>query len=105
MPPLTITSLCQNIRVIILPVTPYPAEVFKDGQRELAQDLILKEQQIEFLISSLPGLGNSEKDQEQVIKQLEEELKVAEEERKQAVKEKEVVLARLEEVIRSVKRP
>jgi mediator of RNA polymerase II transcription subunit 21 len=88
-----------------LPVDPYPADVFKAGQRELAQDLILKEQQIEFLISVLPGLENSEKDQEQMIKQLEEELKAAEEQRKEAVKEKEAVLARLESVIRSVKRP
>jgi mediator of RNA polymerase II transcription subunit 21 len=67
--------------------------------------LILKEQQIEYLISVLPGLENSEKDQERMIRQLEEELKVAEEKRKEAVKEKEDVLARLEGVIRSVKRP
>jgi mediator of RNA polymerase II transcription subunit 21 len=89
----------------IVAVDPYPADVFKAGQRELAQDLILKEQQIEYLISVLPGLENSEKDQEQTIRQLEEELKVAEEERKAAVKEKEAVLARLDNVLRSVKRP
>ncbi len=86
-------------------VDPFPADVFEAAQRELAQDLILKEQQIEGLISTLPGLKNSEKEQEELIRQLEEELKVAEEERKAAVKEKEVVLARLESVIRSVKRP
>ena len=84
---------------------PYATEVFKAGQRELAQDLILKEQQIEYLISVLPGLENSEKDQEQTIKQLEGELKAAEEQRNEAVKEKEAVLARLENVIRNVKRP
>jgi mediator of RNA polymerase II transcription subunit 21 len=67
--------------------------------------LILKEQQIEYLISILPGLENNEKDQEQMIKQLEEELVIAEEERKAAVKEKEAVLARLDNVLRSVKRP
>ncbi|CZR62262.1 probable component of RNA polymerase II holoenzyme [Phialocephala subalpina] len=86
-------------------IDPKPADVFKAGQRELAQDLILKEQEIEYLISQLPGLENSEKDQEQLIKQLEEELKAAEVERKEAVKEKEAVLAKLESVIRSVKRP
>jgi mediator of RNA polymerase II transcription subunit 21 len=79
--------------------------VFKAGQRELAQDLILKEQQIEFLISKLPGLDHSERDQEQRIRTLEEELKAAEEKRKVAVKEKDVILAQLEEVIRNVKRP
>jgi mediator of RNA polymerase II transcription subunit 21 len=67
--------------------------------------LIFKEQQIEYLISVLPGLENSEKYQEQMIRQLEEELKLAEEQRKEAMKGKEAVLARLENVIRSVKRP
>ncbi len=89
----------------MLVVKPYPPDVFKAGQRELAQDLILKEQQIEYLISVLPGLENSERDQEQMIVQLEEQLKVAEEERKEALKEKEAVLAKLEGVIRGVKRP
>lgn len=65
----------------------------------------MKEQEIEYLVSVLPGLENSEKDQEQMIRRLEEELKVAEEERKEALREKERVLARLEDVIRSVKRP
>ncbi|TVY46494.1 Mediator of RNA polymerase II transcription subunit [Lachnellula occidentalis] len=86
-------------------IEPVSAEEFKAGQKELAQDLIMKEQQIELLISVLPGLDNSEKDQERMIMQLEDELKVAEENRREAVKEKEEVLARLEGVIRSVKRP
>ena len=86
-------------------VIPHPPAVFKAGQKELAQDLIIKEQQIEFLISELPGLKNSEKEQEQMIKQLEDELKVAEEERKKALEERKVVLEKLEEVIRSVRRP
>jgi len=86
-------------------VEPYPAETFKAGQRELAQDLILKEQQIEYLISILPGLDHSEEDQEEKIQRLEEELKAIEEKRKVAVKEKEALLIRLDEVIRNVKRP
>lgn len=53
----------------------------------------------------LPGLENSEKDQEDTIQQLEEELKAAEKKRKDAVREKEAILARLESVIRSTKRP
>lgn len=53
----------------------------------------------------LPGLENSEKDQEGMIQQLEVELKEAEVRRREALKEKEAVLARLEGVIRSVKRP
>lgn len=66
---------------------------------------MLKEQQIEYLISILPGLDNSEKDQEQYIKELEEELRVAEAQRLDAIKEKEEMLAKLDDVIRSIRRP
>ena len=83
----------------------YPPDVFQAGLLELARDLIVKEQQIEYLISSLPGLDNSERDQEQSVKDLEEELKVAEAQRLEAVKEKDEVLAKLDEVLRSVRRP
>ena len=74
-------------------------------QIELAQDLITKEQQIEYLISVLPGLDNSEQDQERNIKELEEELKVAEAQRQEAIKEKEITMAKLNAVIRSIRRP
>ena len=79
--------------------------MFKASQVELAQDLITKEQQIEYLISILPGLDNSEQDQERNIKELEEELRVAEAQRQDAIKEREDTLAKLDEVIRSVRRP
>ncbi|KAI2473080.1 CSE2-domain-containing protein [Annulohypoxylon bovei var. microspora] len=84
---------------------PHPEDVFKASQVELAQDLITKEQQIELLISILPGLDNSEQDQERNIKELEEELKVAEAQRQEAIKEKEDTMAKLDAVIRSIRRP
>jgi mediator of RNA polymerase II transcription subunit 21 len=87
------------------PIDDYPSEKFQEGILELARDLIVKEQQIEYLISSLPGLTNSERDQEQLIKDLEEELKVAETQRLEAVKEKDEVLAKVDQVLRSVRRP
>ncbi|KAI1840082.1 hypothetical protein JX265_013004 [Neoarthrinium moseri] len=86
-------------------VDPHPADVFKAAQVELAQDLITKEQQIEYLISILPGLDNSEQDQERNIKELEEELKVAEAQRQEAVKERKEIMGRLDTVIRSIRRP
>jgi mediator of RNA polymerase II transcription subunit 21 len=89
----------------VLQVEPLPADQFRADQQQLARDMIEKEQMIEGLITLLPGLKNNEQDQERRIRQLEEELKIAEEERKQAVKGKEEVLARLDAVIRSVKRP
>jgi len=91
--------------LIVLQVEPLPADQFSADQQQLARDMIEKEQMIEGLITLLPGLKNNEQDQERRIRQLEEELKIAEEERKQAVKGKEEVLARLDAVIRSVKRP
>lgn len=84
---------------------PHPEEVFRAALVELAQDLITKEQQIELLISILPGLDNSEQDQERNIRELEEELKVAEAQRQEAIKEREVTLAKLDTVIRSIRRP
>ncbi|KAI0387499.1 mediator of RNA polymerase II transcription subunit 21 [Hypomontagnella monticulosa] len=86
-------------------VDPHPDDVFKSAQVELAQDLITKEQQIELLISILPGLDNSEQDQERNIKELEEELKAAEAQRQEAIKEKEDTMAKLDAVIRSIRRP
>jgi hypothetical protein len=86
-------------------VEPLPADVFKKDQTQLARDLMLKEAQIEYLISLLPGLDRREMDQEEKIRQLEEELKAAEIQRKEALKEKEAALARLDSVIVSVKRP
>ena len=91
--------------LVVLQVEPLPADQFRADQQQLARDMIEKEQMIEGLITLLPGLKNNEQDQERRIRQLEEELKIAEEERKQAVKGKEEVLARLDAVIRSVKRP
>ena len=72
---------------------------------ELSRDLILKEQQIEVLVSTLPGLDNSEQDQERNIKELEDDLKAAEAQRQEALKERDQILAELDAVIRSVRRP
>jgi mediator of RNA polymerase II transcription subunit 21 len=50
-------------------------------------------------------LDSSERDQERLIKELEEELRVAEAQRQDAIKEKDQLLAKLDEVIRSIRRP
>ncbi|KAF5580178.1 mediator-RNA polymerase II transcription subunit 21 [Fusarium pseudocircinatum] len=82
-----------------------PPDEFRAGMVELSQDLIVKEQQIEVLISSLPGLDNSEMDQERYIKELEEDLKIAEAQRLESIKEKDQILSELDSVIRSIRRP
>ncbi|KAA6410017.1 MAG: Mediator subunit Med21 [Lasallia pustulata] len=53
------------------PPRPDSPSTFAAAQRELAHDLVLKEQQNEYLISVLPGIGTSEKEQEERIRVLE----------------------------------
>ncbi|KAF2207620.1 hypothetical protein CERZMDRAFT_50822 [Cercospora zeae-maydis SCOH1-5] len=77
---------------------------FNIGLRELAQDLVLKEQQIEYIVNSLPGLGNSERNQEQRMKELERELREVEIEREKKEVDKRELVEVLGEVIGKVKR-
>lgn len=64
-----------------LPPQPDSPRTFAARQRELARDLIIKEQQIEYLISVLPGIGASESEQEARIRELEAQLRDVEKER------------------------
>ncbi|POS83409.1 hypothetical protein EPUL_004172 [Erysiphe pulchra] len=82
-----------------------PEDIFRAAQLELARDLIIKEQQIEALISVLPGLENSEKDQEDTLRQLDAELKGLESKSLQAFIEKQDLIKQLDEIITSIKRP
>lgn len=86
-------------------IEPLPEDEFKAGQLELARDLITKMQQIELIISTLPGLENNTQDQERQIRELEEDLKVAEAQRQEAIREMEVVQERLDQVVRDTRRP
>ncbi|RGP80422.1 mediator-rna polymerase ii transcription subunit 21 [Fusarium longipes] len=99
------TDKIREVKDIPKEVDSLPPDEFRAGMVELSQDLIVKEQQIEVLISSLPGLDNSEMDQERYIKELEEDLKIAEAQRQEAIKEKDQILAELDNVIRSIRRP
>jgi len=53
----------------------------------------------------LPGLENSEKDQEERIVQLQQEVVDIEVKRQAAYKEREILLEKLDNVIKMVKRP
>ncbi|KAI1744135.1 mediator of RNA polymerase II transcription subunit 21 [Xylaria scruposa] len=109
----SLETLGPRDQIVVIPkqeadqqeVDPHPEDVFRAALVELAQDLITKEQQIELLISILPGHDNSEQDQERNIRELEEELKVAEAQRQEAIKEREETLAKINAVIRSIRRP
>ena len=79
-----------------------PPQVFSSRQRELARDLIIKEQQIEYLISVLPGIGSSETDQKARIRQLEGELRSAEDESYRKARELSRLRKKLEAVLGAV---
>lgn len=77
---------------------PDDPQVFQANLRELARDLVMKEQQIEYLIKVLPGIGNSAQDQNDRIKQLEQQLKDLEGSSKQAAEERDEMLEMVEKV-------
>lgn len=85
-----------------LPPRPDSPRTFASRQRELARDLIIKEQQIEYLISVLPGIGASEAEQEARIRVLETQLRDVEKERSVKVQELKKLRGRLETVLSAV---
>ncbi|KAJ5129760.1 uncharacterized protein N7515_005799 [Penicillium bovifimosum] len=85
-----------------LPPAPDSPRTFASRQRELARDLIIKEQQIEYLISVLPGVRASEAEQEARIRELEKELRDVEMRRAAKVRELKKLRGRLEGVLGAV---
>ena len=87
---------------LVRPLRPDSPTTFAANQLQLVQDLIIKEQQIEYLISVLPGIGTSEKEQELRICSLEKELRQMQEQRKQRRKQMRATVKELENVIMGV---
>jgi mediator of RNA polymerase II transcription subunit 21 len=83
---------------------PDPPALFAYRQKELARDLIIKEQQIEYLISRLPGIGSSEAEQEARIRELEGELRHVHVERERKAQELKKLGKKLEAVLGTVER-
>ena len=90
-------------QAFVPPAKPSP-EQFQADIKELAQDITLKEQQIEKLIAHLPGLNWSEKEQVERMRELERQLEDLEGERVKAVKEKDMLMKMVENKITSVGR-
>lgn len=86
------------------PPVPDSPELFYYRQKELARDLIIKEQQIEYLIGRLPGIGSSEAEQEARIRELESELREVELARERKAKELKRLSKKLEVVLGAVER-
>ncbi|EZF32351.1 hypothetical protein H109_04230 [Trichophyton interdigitale MR816] len=87
-----------------LPPRPDSPNTFAQRQRELARDLIIKEQQIEYLISVLPGIGSSEAEQEARIRQLADELREAERIRRRKRKQMKKLAERVDGLLEAVSR-
>ncbi|CAN6595778.1 mediator of RNA polymerase II transcription subunit 21 [Trichomonascus vanleenenianus] len=79
-------------------------EEFKRSLKELAKDVILKTQQVEHLVDSLPGVDSTEQDQLKKLQELEQGLRELEKEHQDALKEKERLLDRCDELILQVAR-
>ncbi|KIX97479.1 uncharacterized protein Z520_06931 [Fonsecaea multimorphosa CBS 102226] len=81
------------------PLHPVPPATFANAQRELAEDLVLKGQQIEMLISRLPGIGKGTQEQAEDIKVLADKVQKMEQERHARRREMKEYADRLERVI------
>lgn len=81
-----------------------PDPLFETRLRELAQDLVLKEQQVEALLATLPGLGVSQAAQEQRIAELQAELVRVETETKEWEVEKRKLQERMDTRLGGVQR-
>jgi mediator of RNA polymerase II transcription subunit 21 len=75
---------------------PDPPALFQSRLRELAQDLVVKEQQIEALVESLPGIGSSQGAQEKRLVELERELREADGEEREWEGERRKLLERVD---------
>jgi mediator of RNA polymerase II transcription subunit 21 len=76
-----------------------PPATFQHAQDELAEDLIMKGQQIEQLIRSLPGLGRGEEQQAREIQELAIKVREMEKLRKQKRKELRQAVRQLDDII------
>ncbi|KAJ8661912.1 hypothetical protein O0I10_002243 [Lichtheimia ornata] len=79
-----------------------PPEVFQQNLHELAGDLVKKAKEIDALIEVLPGIKNTEEEQMELLKELEEKNKQANEEYEAAVREMESVQAKVTETLRTI---
>jgi len=81
------------------PLQPQDPETFAAAQDELAEDLILKAQQIQRLIAKLPGIDQDESQQAEDIKKLVAEVEEMETARRAKRREMHQLVKRLDAVV------
>ncbi|KAI8991437.1 hypothetical protein BDF20DRAFT_844641 [Mycotypha africana] len=77
-------------------------QVFQNNMRELVSDLVKKAKEIDQLIEVLPGIHQTEEEQIDILKKLEEENRAANDEYEAAVKEMESVKERINQSLRTI---
>jgi len=86
------------------PLQPQTSQSFKEAQDELAEDLILKAQQIQQLIAQLPGIDQDESQQAEDIKKLVVEVEEMEQTRRAKRREMHQLVKRLDAVLGGMSR-
>lgn len=86
------------------PLQPQDPLAFQEAQNELAEDLVLKTQQIQQLIAKLPGIDQDESQQAEDIKKLVAEVEEMEEARRVKRREMHRLVKRLDAVIGGMSR-
>lgn len=81
------------------PLQPVDQKTFDEAQVELAEDLVLKTQQIQRLIADLPGIDQDQSQQEEVIEKLVGEVKEMDETTKSKRREMRQLVKRLDAVL------
>ncbi|KAJ9660099.1 Mediator of RNA polymerase II transcription subunit 21 [Neophaeococcomyces mojaviensis] len=88
----------------VYPLQPQDRKVFEEAQRELAEDLVLKAQQIQQLLARLPGVDQDDEQQAEDIQKLISQVDDMEKERKAKRREMRQLVRKLETVIGGVSR-
>lgn len=83
----------------LYPLDPQDPEVFAEGQKELAEDLVLKTKQIRHLIATLPGIDKDESQQAADIAELIQKVEDMDKLKKAKRREMHLLVKRLESVI------
>lgn len=83
----------------IYPLRPASPSTFANAQKELAEDLVRKGQQIEYLISKLPGIGIGEAKQAEEIQILVQQVREMDRIREQKRREMRACVQKLDNVV------
>lgn len=94
----------EDTEKIPYPLQPQDQKTFDDAQQELAEDLVLKTQQIQSLIARLPGIDQDEQQQAEDIRKLAVQVEDVEKERRAKRKEMRQLVKRLDAVIGGMSR-